>query len=60
MLVFVSSLLHFLLTVLVPLLGVVLAAALLVYGVYVRWFDAPQKWVLAPRAAGAVCRGGAV
>ena len=55
MLVFVSSLLHFLLTVLVPLLGVVLAAALLVYGVYVRWFDAPQKWVLAPRALQVLC-----
>ena len=55
MLVFVSSLLHFLLTVLVPLLGVVLAAALLVYGVYQRWFDAPQKWVLAPRALQVLC-----
>jgi hypothetical protein len=50
MLVFASSLLHFLLTVLVPLLGLVLAAALLVYGVYARWMDAPHKWVLAPRA----------
>ena len=55
MLVFISSLLHFLLTVLVPLLGVVLAAALLVYGVYQRWFDAPQKWVLAPRALQVLC-----
>ena len=55
MLAFVSSLLHFLLTVLAPLLGVALAAALLAYGVYVRWIDAPQKWVLAPRALQVLC-----
>ena len=55
MLLFVSSLLHFTLTILVPLLGVVLATALLAYGIYVRWFDAPQKWLLTPRALQAVC-----
>ena len=51
----VSSLLNFVFTVLVPLLGLVLVAALLAYGIYVRWFDAPQKWLLTPRAFRAVC-----
>ena len=43
------------LTILVPLLGLVLAAALLAYGIYVRWFDTPQKWLLAPRALRGLC-----
>ena len=61
--VFISSLLHFIWAILVPVLGLVLAAALLAYGMYVRWFDAPQKWLLAPRvlralgAAAVVCNG---
>ena len=61
--VFASSLLHFIWAILVPVLGLVLAAALLAYGMYVRWFDAPQKWLLAPRvlralgAAAVVCNG---
>lgn len=52
---FVSSLLNFVLTILVPLLGLVLLAALLAYAIYVRGFNAPQKWLLTPRALGAVC-----
>ena len=47
---FVASVLNFILTILVPLLGLVLVGALLAYAMYVRWFDAPQKWLLAPRA----------
>ena len=52
---FVSSLLYFTVATLVPLLGLVLAAALLAYGIYVRWFDVPQKWLLAPRALQVLC-----
>lgn len=52
---FVSSLLNFILTTLVPLLGLVLGVALLAYGGYLRWFDAPRKWLLAPRALQVVC-----
>lgn len=50
-----STVLNFILTILVPLLGLVLVAALLAYGIYLRWFDAPQKWLLAPRALQALC-----
>jgi hypothetical protein len=53
--VFISSLLHFTVATLLPLLGLVLAAALLLYGLYVRWFRAPSKWLLAPRALQALC-----
>ena len=42
MLAFASSLLHFVLATLLPLLGLVLTAALLLYGMYVRWLDVPQ------------------
>ena len=33
-----------------PALGVVLTAALLIYGVYYRWVDVPQKWLLTREA----------
>lgn len=44
-----TSPLHFLLVTFIPLLGLVLATSLLVYGVYVRWIDIPRKWLLTPR-----------
>lgn len=37
---------NFFLTTFVPALGVVLTAALLIYGVYVRWVEVSQKWLL--------------
>ena len=55
MLAFVSSLLHFVLATLLPLLGLVLTAALLLYGMYVRWLDVPQKWLLTRRALQVLC-----
>ena len=45
-----STLLNFFLATLLPMLALVLTCALLIYGVYVRWIDIPQKWLLAPRA----------
>ena len=41
MLVFFSSLLNFVLATLLPLLGLALTAALLLYALYVRWLDVP-------------------
>lgn len=55
MLVFLSSLLHFIALTLLPLVGLVLAAALLIYGLYVKFFNAPSKWLLAPHVLKAVC-----
>lgn len=48
--VMLSNLLQFFLATFVPLLGLVLTGALLVYGVYARWIDLPQKWLLDARA----------
>lgn len=45
-----STLLNFFLATLLPMLALVLTCALLIYGVYVRWIDIPQKLLLAPRA----------
>jgi hypothetical protein len=45
-----STPLNFFLSTLLPLLALVLTCALLIYGVYVRWIDIPQKWLLTPRA----------
>lgn len=42
--------LNFILSTFVPALGVVLTAALLIYGVYYRWVDVPQKWLLTREA----------
>lgn len=42
--------LNFFLSTFVPALGVVLTAALLIYGVYYRWVDVPQKWLLTREA----------
>ena len=42
--------LNFFLSTFVPALGVVLTAALLIYGVYYRWVDVPQKWQLTREA----------
>ncbi|MFT4243073.1 MAG: hypothetical protein QM569_12390 [Acidovorax sp.] len=53
--VFLSSLLHFIWTALIPLTGLVLTALLVLYALYVRAFRAPQKWLLAPRALQALC-----
>ncbi|MFY3385843.1 hypothetical protein [Paracidovorax sp. MALMAid1276] len=47
---FLSTLLNFIFATLIPLLGLVLTGALLVYAVYVRWIDIQQKWLLTPRA----------
>lgn len=41
---------NFFLTTFVPALGVVITALLLIYGVYYRWVDVPQKWLLTPGA----------
>ena len=43
---------NFFLTTFVPALGVVVTALLLIYGVYYRWVDVPQKWLLTPAAVG--------
>ena len=48
--VFLYSLAHFVVATLLPLVGLLLAAALLIYAMYVRWFPAAHKWLLAPRA----------
>lgn len=47
--VLLSTLLHFFLAVFLPMLGLVLAGGLLIYGVYARCIDIPQKWLLTPR-----------
>lgn len=52
---YIFSLLNFTLSTVLPVLGLVLVAALLGYGLYVRWFAAPQKWLLAPRALKVLC-----
>jgi len=44
-----TFLLQFFLATFIPLLGLVLAIALPVYGVYARWIDMPRKWLLTPR-----------
>jgi hypothetical protein len=44
-----TSLWQFVLVTLIPLLGLVLTTALLVYGVYARWIDIPHKWLLTRR-----------
>lgn len=45
-----SSLLHFVLAIFIPVVGLGLAGALMIYGVYVRWIDIPGKWLLTTRA----------
>lgn len=55
MLAFASSLLHFVLTTLLPLLGLALTAALVLYGMYLRWLDVPHKWMLTRRALHILC-----
>lgn len=45
-----SSLLHFIVATLIPVTGLVLTAALLVYAVYDRFIPLTQKWVLTRRA----------
>lgn len=52
---FLSSLLQFILAIFLPLLGLVLTAALLVYGAYARWVDVPNKLLLSRRALQALC-----
>lgn len=47
---FLSTLLNFIFATLVPMLGLVLTGGLLVYAVYARWIDIPQKWLLTTRA----------
>lgn len=48
--VLLSTLLHFFLATFLPMLGLLLASALVIYAVYVRWIDLPHKWLLTPRA----------
>ncbi len=55
MLNLLASLLNFILTMLLPLLGLVLTAALLAYGVYARWINVPHKWLLTRRALQVLC-----
>jgi hypothetical protein len=55
MLNLLASLLNFILTMLLPLLGLALTAALLAYGAYVRWVNLPQKWLLTRRALQVLC-----
>ena len=55
MLVFFSSLLNFVLATLLPLLGLALTAALLLYALYVRWLDVPHKWLLTRRSLQVLC-----
>ena len=55
MLLLLSSLLNFIFTLLLPVLGLALTGALLVYAAYVRFVDIPQKWVLTPRALQVLC-----
>lgn len=46
---------HGVVAVLLPLLGVVVTVALLVYAAYVRWVDVPQKVLLSRRALIVLC-----
>ncbi len=55
MLNLLGSLLNFILVILLPLVGLVLTAALLAYGVYARWVNVPHKWLLTRRALQALC-----
>ena len=48
--VFLSTFLHFFFSIFLPILGMVLAGGLLIYGLYVRRIDLPQKWLLTRRA----------
>ena len=50
MLLLLGSLLNFIFTLLLPVLGLALTGALLVYAAYVRFVDIPQKWMLTRRA----------
>lgn len=49
-----SALLHFIDATLIPLLGLTLTGALLVYGIYAKFIDMPQKWLLSRPALGAL------
>ncbi|WP_311222321.1 MULTISPECIES: hypothetical protein [unclassified Acidovorax] len=51
----ISSTFHLIFAVLLPLLGVVLTVALLLYAAYVRWVDVPQKVLLSRRALTVLC-----
>lgn len=55
MLNLLAALLNFILTMLLPLLGLVLTAALLAYCVYARWVNLPHKWLLTRRALQVLC-----
>lgn len=55
MLLLLGSLLNFIFTLLLPVLGLALTGALLVYAAYVRFVDIPQKWMLTRRALQILC-----
>ena len=46
----ITAPLNFLFSTLLPLLGLLLTSALLLYAAYVRWVDVPHKWLLTRRA----------
>ena len=51
----ITTLLHFIVATLLPVFGVLLTSALLIYAMYVRWVDIPHKWLLTRRALLAAC-----
>ena len=55
MLLLLGSLLNFIFTLLLPVLGLALTGALLVYAAYVRFVDIPQKWMLTRQALLGLC-----
>ncbi|WP_298212076.1 hypothetical protein [Acidovorax sp.] len=55
MLNLINALLQFIVATLLPLLGLLLAGALLIYAMYVRWVDVPNKWLLTRRGLVVAC-----
>ncbi|CAN7611082.1 hypothetical protein [Acidovorax sp. LjRoot117] len=55
MLNLLNALLHLIVAVLLPLLGLLLTSALLIYAMYVRWVDIPNKWLLTRRGLVIAC-----
>jgi len=49
MLNLINALLQFIVAVLLPLCGLLLTSALVIYAMYVRWVDVPNKWLLTRR-----------
>lgn len=55
MLSLLNALFYFILATLLPLIGLLLTSALLIYAMYVRWVDVPNKWLLTRQGLMVAC-----